>query len=353
MEESSWEGSQWREWEGQFAVATLKTGSVRVFKFTEEGDLVSQVVVPALDRTYGRLRTAVLGPDGALYITTTNGGGKDKILKVVPANTPATGAPSISGTAQVEQTLTADTLGIVDADGLNNATFNYQWISNDGTVDTDIQGATSSTHTLSDSDEGKTIKVRVSFTDDRGHEENLVSAPTAAVAARSNSPATGLPTIIGTAQVGETLTVDTSGIADADGMDSGTFSYQWIANDGTTDAGIRNATSTTYMVSDDDAGKHIKVSVAFTDDRGNMESLTSTATAVVVATKPAPPGNLNVSPHDTGALDVDWDAPASDGGSSITAYRVQWKEAADVWDPPTDVSEEDSVRNHAHDHRTD
>ena len=139
---------------------------------------------------------------------------------------------------------------------------------------------------------------------------------------------------------GETLTADTSGIADADGMDSGTFSYQWIANDGTTDAGIRNATSTTYMVSDDDAGKHIKVSVAFTDDRGNMESLTSTATAVVVATKPAPPGNLNVSPHDTGALDVDWDAPASDGGSSITAYRVQWREAADVWDPPTDVSEE-------------
>ena len=34
------EGSQWREWEGQFAVATLKTKSVRVFKFTEEGDLI-------------------------------------------------------------------------------------------------------------------------------------------------------------------------------------------------------------------------------------------------------------------------------------------------------------------------
>ena len=74
---------------------------MRVFKFTEEGDLVSQVVVPELDRTYGRLRSAVLGPDGALYITTTNGGGKDKILKVVPANTPATGAPTIGGTAQV------------------------------------------------------------------------------------------------------------------------------------------------------------------------------------------------------------------------------------------------------------
>ena len=34
-----------------------------------------------------------------------------------PANTPATGAPTISGTAQVGETLTADTSGIADADG--------------------------------------------------------------------------------------------------------------------------------------------------------------------------------------------------------------------------------------------
>ena len=43
-----------------------------------------------------------------------------------------------------------------------------------------------------------------------------------------NSPATGLPTISGIAQVGETLTVDTSGIDDADGISNATFSYQWI-----------------------------------------------------------------------------------------------------------------------------
>ena len=49
---------------------------------------------------------------------------------------------------------------------------------------------------------GKTIKVRVSFTDDAGNEETLTSAATAAVVARPNTPATGLPTISGTAQVG-------------------------------------------------------------------------------------------------------------------------------------------------------
>ena len=51
-------------------------------------------------------------------------------------------------------TLTADTSAITDADGLNNATFTYQWIRNDGANDTAISGATSSTYTLSETDVG-------------------------------------------------------------------------------------------------------------------------------------------------------------------------------------------------------
>ena len=48
--------------------------------------------------------------------------------------------------------------------------------------------------------------------------------------APENSPASGAPAITGTAQVGETLTADTSGIADADGLDNAAFSYQWLAD---------------------------------------------------------------------------------------------------------------------------
>ena len=73
--------------------------------------------------------------------------------------------------------------------------------------------------------------MRVSFTDDAGHEETLTSAATDAVAAATqpNNPATGAPAISGTAQVGETLTADTSGIEDEDGVDNVSFSYQWLA----------------------------------------------------------------------------------------------------------------------------
>ena len=105
-------------------------------------------------------------------------------------NSQATGAPAITGTVQVGETLTADTSGIADEDGLSNAAFNYQWISNDGTSDTDITGATNADYTLADADEGKTVKVQVSFTDDANNQETLTSAATDAVAAATqpNNP---------------------------------------------------------------------------------------------------------------------------------------------------------------------
>ena len=94
------------------------------------------------------------------------------------SNNPATGAPTISGTTQVGETLTADISGIADADGLSGETFTYQWVSSDGTTDTDIENATGSTYTLIAADQGKSVKVRVTFTDDGGNEETLTSTPT-------------------------------------------------------------------------------------------------------------------------------------------------------------------------------
>ena len=155
--------------------------------------------------------------------------------------------------------------------------------------------------------------------------------------AAANSPATGAPIISGTAQVGETLTVDTSGIDDADGMSGAVFSYQWLANG----AEITGATDPTYTLVGDDKGKSIKVRVIFNDDDYNEETLTSEATAAVAAETAVPdaPQSLNVSPDDTGTLDVSWEAPASDGGSAITGYKVQWKRVGDSWDTPADVFE--------------
>ena len=105
-------------------------------------------------------------------------------------NTAPTGAPTITGTAQVGETLTAVTTGIMDADGLTSPTYTYQWIRVDGTDEADIASANSSTYTLVDADLGMTLKVRVTFADDLGHTETLTSAATATVGAVATGPPT-------------------------------------------------------------------------------------------------------------------------------------------------------------------
>ena len=225
-----------------------------------------------------------------------------------PPNTPATGLPTISGTAQVGETLTAGTTGISDADGLDNAAFAYQWLADD----VEINGATGSTYTLADADEGKAITVRVSFTDDAGNDEQLTSAGTGAVAAAPpNTPATGLPSISGTAQVGETLTVDTTGISDADGLDNAAFAYQWLADD----VEINGATGSTYTLADADEGKAIKVRVSFTDDAENGEVVTSAATGTVAAA-------VVIQPLTASTQSV----PSSHDGSATFIFELRFSE---------------------------
>ena len=103
--------------------------------------------------------------------------GTDVAVSLVVTDAPATGQPTISGAAQVSKTLTAATDDIEDLDGLpTTPTFTYQWVRVDGLTDTDIPGATSETYTLTASDLGKQIKVKVSVTDSRGHAEGPLTS---------------------------------------------------------------------------------------------------------------------------------------------------------------------------------
>lgn len=98
----------------------------------------------------------------------------------VRSNNEATGAPTITGTTREGETLTADTSGIMDDDGLTNVNYSYQWVRTANSTDTNI-GADSETYTLAAADVGNTIKVTVSFTDDANNAETLTSDPTAAI----------------------------------------------------------------------------------------------------------------------------------------------------------------------------
>ena len=243
-------------------------------------------------------------------------------------NTAAMGAPTITGTAQVGQTLTAATTGITDADGLTSPTYTYQWIRVDGTDEADIAAANSSTYILGAADLGTTLKVTVSFTDDANNPETRTSAATATVSAAANTLATGAPTITGTAQVGQPLTAGTTAIMDADGLTSVSYTYQWIrvATDNT-ETNISSATASTYTLVAADQGTTVKVTVSFTDDANNPETRTSAATATVSAAAntlatgaPTITGTAQVGQPLTAGTTAIMDA---DGLTSVS-YTYQW-----------------------------
>ena len=153
--------------------------------FAAGGALTQTVEVTAVsDEAAESGESVALGfgelPDGMVAGTTASAA--VALADAEASNTDPTGLPVISGTAQVGEVLTASADGIADADGLDDATFAWQWVSNDGTDDTDIADATGATYTPVLVDAGKTLKVRVTFTDDGGTEETIASAVTGSVA---------------------------------------------------------------------------------------------------------------------------------------------------------------------------
>jgi glucose/arabinose dehydrogenase len=83
-------GPRWGSWQGALAVAALKGSKLLVMSMNSAGTITKVDVPTPLNGTYGRLRAVRMGPDGNLYLSTSNGS-VDKILRVSPPLTPPMG----------------------------------------------------------------------------------------------------------------------------------------------------------------------------------------------------------------------------------------------------------------------
>ena len=152
--------------------------------------------------------------------------------------------------------------------------------------------------------------------------------------AAANTAPAGLPEITGTVEVGEELRASADAIADADGVVTAAYAWQWLAVDGATETEIAGATGESWTLTAAEAGRTIRVRVTFTDDGGTEETLVSVATEAVAATVPSAPVGLAVATGEgrERELAVSWTAPQSDGGSEVTGYTVQWKSGTEAYD---------------------
>ena len=210
--------------------------------------------------------------------------------------------PSISGTFVAGRILTAS---IGTWAGATPLSYTYQWVRcgadgglSDGSNCTTVSGATSSSYTLTVDDVGSRIRIRISASNSLGAQTAASNASPQVTATSTTTPAAQaprnsvLPAILGTTNVGSTLTSSV-------GLWTGTtpllYSYQWLrcgADGGqSTGAGctaISGATGTQYALVAADLGGRLRVQVTARNTLGTTTA-TSNATAQVQAAGSTPP----------------------------------------------------------------
>jgi subtilisin-like proprotein convertase family protein len=261
------------------------------YQWSAGGVTISGATTSALALTHAEVGKAITVL--ASYLDTF-GTAESKVSSATTAvgnvNDLPTGTVTLTGVATQGQTLTAANT-LADLDGIpstGTGVITYQWLAG-GEV---IGSATSSILVLTQSQVGKAISVKGSYTDLFGAAESMTSNATAVVT-NVNDLLTGSVTITGAATQGQTLTA-TNTLADVDGIPStgaGAITYQWLA-DGVP---IGSATSSILVLTQAHAGKAISVTASYTDLFGAAESMTSSATTVVANANDAPAGTVTIS----------------------------------------------------------
>ena len=221
-----------------------------------------------------------------------------------------------------------DTSGIADANGLTGAQYRYQWLASDDGVDTEIAGATRPSYQLTSQQEGKSIKVRVSFTDDASQHESLTSPalhpvrPTGLTATVSGETAvlswdapTGFPLLLDyqilreAPELGENeprVTINTRSQA---------TSY--------TDSGVQpgvlyryrvKAANWSNLLSAASEAAEIRMPQAESDTEAQEPPATEPP-----ATEPPAPSDLTYEFNDDGQVVLNWTAPDDD---SVTGHQI-------------------------------
>jgi len=150
---------------------------------------------------------------------------------------------------------------------LNNVT--YQWLRDDIA----ITGAVGDRYTLGQDDVGASITATVAYEDGDGNIVDVASNSITDIE-NINDALTGTVTISGDAVERTELSVDIS-LSDEDGL--GAFSYQW-ERDG---LAIEGATGSTHLLTQEDVGSSVSVTVSYIDDFGTLESATSVSTGEI------------------------------------------------------------------------
>ena len=215
---------------------------------------------------------AALAAASALVVGVVTVGSGFAAAKAKPFNT---SPPRAIGAARVGQVLTGERGAWTG----NPSKYEYAWLrcdANGGSCDT-INGADGTQYQLTASDDGHTVRFRVTATNNDGS-TTATSAATAVVVASGKPASTVLPAITGTPQENSTLTGTNGTWTNSPSK----YEYTWLRCDknGGACSAINGAIKNTYTVTSADVGATIRFRVVASNSAGSDTAM-SAATAVV------------------------------------------------------------------------
>ncbi len=201
-----------------------------------------------------------------------------------------TSAPTISGAAQDNQTLTADT---GKWSGSTPISYSYQWRRCDTNGNNCSNLGSGKTYKVTTADVGHRLRVVVTAKNSVGSTTATSAATAVATAAGTAPKNAAVPVISGTARDNLTLSASAGTWTGAAPI---SYGFQWYRCDGNGNgcAAIPGATSPSYKATSADVGHRLRVTVVGRNAAGSAWA-TSAATAVVASASGSVPGGAVIS----------------------------------------------------------
>ena len=199
---------------------------------------------------------------------------KNRSLKKIPDNKKTIAKDEnveTAGFAAIEDVpLIIDLSSVTDSDGMGSVSVQWQ-ISPDNKKWTNISGATNQSFTPREIHVGNRLRVVISYVDGQGNLEPLTSPPSTAVRNVNDKP-TGSARLIGASVEDSALVVDTSSIADEDGIGGFDITWQRSSSKSSWEA-YPTGQNEVLRLSQAQVGYSYRAVVSYVDSHGTREVL--------------------------------------------------------------------------------
>ena len=242
------------------------------------------------------------------------------------ANTDQGDAEATGFVAVEDDPLVVDVTAIMDDDGMGNIQVQWQ-ISDNGASWRNLPGVIQQSFTPREAHVGKRLRVQISYVDGQGNLETIISPPSEPVQNVNDRPS-GAPFLSGNAREDDALVVDTSLVADEDGI--GNFDIIWQRSSTKTDwQAFPDVVGDVLRLTQSDVGYSYRAVMSYVDARNTREVLITNPSETVENVDDPVEGEVVIKGDPTEGASLITQTLGLSDEDGIASLSVTWEASRD------------------------